>query len=126
MPGRVPENPRTRTLKVKPDKLEPELCKEMKTRSNPNPNFKPAGTRTPLKIGRKHQKFRILQKFAMETCTFTQIRVFLSLITLKLLSIMCNFGYSKFTQFHNSNPNPINPRTRTSKVKPDEPEPELC
>ena len=62
----------------------------------------------------------------METCTFTQIRVFLSLITLKWHSIMCNFGYFKFTQLHNSNPNPINPRTRTSKLKPDKPEPKLC
>ena len=38
-----PENPK-RSFEMKPDKPEPELCKNLQTRSNPNPNFKPAGT----------------------------------------------------------------------------------
>ena len=55
VPGRVPENPRTRTFEVKPDKPEPEKLEKLQTRWNPNPKFKPAGTRS-FKICFKYQK----------------------------------------------------------------------
>ena len=58
VPGRVPENPRTRTFEMKPDKPEPELCWNIQTRSNPNPNFKPAGTRS-TNFARKIRKISI-------------------------------------------------------------------
>ena len=58
VPGRVPENPRTRTFELKPDKPEPELCWNIQTRSNPNPNFKPAGTRI-TNFARKIKKISI-------------------------------------------------------------------
>ena len=61
MPGQVPENPITRRIFFKPDEPEPELSQIFQYPRNPNPKFKPEGTRKTMILNKIDQITEIFQ-----------------------------------------------------------------